>query len=156
MMSKTKKILFTASVLLNIVLLGVTGGVMYKKHHGPPWQSFKERLAPETQAMVQENFDSARADIRPLLSALMKEREQMVAIMNEEPFDSARFDASVDRVQAIQRQIGDTKAQSMKSLMEKLPREERVKLADNMARFVTWDRGGSKRHGKAGPVERVP
>ncbi|MGQ0526901.1 MAG: periplasmic heavy metal sensor [Alphaproteobacteria bacterium] len=155
-MSKTKKAIFTASIILNILLLGIIGGMAYKKHHSPHWQSFKESLSPETQALVQEHFDQGRADIRPLLSELMKEREQMVATMSTEPFDASKFDNSVRHVQDIQRVISDKKAQSMRELMTKVPHDERVKLADNMARFFTWDRGGSKRQGKAGPVERVP
>lgn len=160
-MSKTQKTIFTLSIILNIMLLGMTGGMAYKKHHMPSWQSVAtQELKPETRELVQRHFEKGREEIRPLLSSMMKEREQLVALMNQEQFDEAAFNAEVARIQKIQKQISDAKANSMKELMAEIPYEERVKLTGSFVRFFTWDRGG--RHGgksgheRPGPYERVP
>ena len=142
-MRKSMKTLFTISVLLNVVLLGVLGGIAYKHWANHPWQKVKSDLDPETRNVIARNFRSTHKEIKPLAQRAHEQRETLMEIFEAEEFDADAFDAAVAAMQENQEKVMDIKIDTMKRIAKELPPEERVKLA---RKFVSALERDHKRH----------
>lgn len=139
-MRKSMKILFTASVLLNVVLLGVGGGMAYKHWAEHPWQKLKRDLAPETRNVIARNFRATHKQIKPLAEQAHQGREKLMEIIQAEEFDGAAFDDAVSEMQENQEKVMDIKIDTMKKIAAELPAEERAKMAKKFVSALDRER----------------
>ena len=80
-MSKNMKILFTCSVLLNVLLLGLAGGIAFFDHHRDPVAKMQEGMSPEGRNIVARQMQSAFRDGR---SEMERARNLKAEIANSE------------------------------------------------------------------------
>lgn len=141
-MKKRFKILLTASLLINVLLIGFVGGHIYRKWANHPWQEVKQELAPQTRNVVGRTFQSTFREIRPLGDEARKERASLVKILSAEEFDEAAFDKAVEHLTGLSEQMMALKIKATKEVAGELSVEERRKMADRMAKMI----GGGKEH----------
>lgn len=66
-MSKSAKIAFTFSLILNVLLLGlVAGRLYYERFQSAPWKETKAALEPETHKVIKTTFETKGKEIFPL------------------------------------------------------------------------------------------
>lgn len=139
-MRKRIKVIFTVSILANILLLGTVVGMAIDKHNHAPFEEAKEDLSPEGQKLVAESFQDAKKNKDMVL--LFKEagdaRRYITRVMMAEKFDESTFDAAFKRLRKSQDQITDRKTKASKELMGKLSPEDRKAFAEHMARSFSW------------------
>lgn len=156
-MSKNLKLFFTLSVILNVLLLGVSAGMALHRPMGPGWDKVQEQLSPETRQKMAAEFQQAHKDIRPLADKAKAAREEIVEALSNEEFSEPQFDTAIGNLREAQRNIMDYKIAATKRLAAELPPEERKKLASHFARsfggkFGDWNKGG-KHDQPPSPVE---
>lgn len=141
-MNAHSKGLFTASIILNVVLLGVIGGHVYTRWQEHSWREIREEIAPETRNLVAKTFQDAFRDIRAVGGEARKTRAEILKILTAEKFDEKAFDKQAKKLMEQRVQITATKVRSTKALAKKLSAEERAKMAERM---VTMLGGGPEK-----------
>jgi uncharacterized membrane protein len=141
-MSKRLKMVFMVSLILNVLLIGVVGGLAYKKWSAHPWHKIKHELSPETRHIVGRNLQSAFRDIKPLGNKARKARADLVKILSAEEFDGEEFDKAAARLVDVQDEMRAKKIAVTKEVAEQLSYEERQKMADRMTKMI----GGGREH----------
>ncbi len=144
-MSRTIKTFFMLSMLLNIALIGLIGGHIYKrwnKYHAPA-QSTLEQFSPETRNLVGRTLQNSFKDMQPLGDEMRKKRASLLEILTADEFDEAAFDKVTQELDDIRVQMKDLKIETTKELAKTLPPEERKAFAKRMAKMVG---GGFKQH----------
>jgi uncharacterized membrane protein len=144
-MTKTVKTLFTLSILLNILLLGIGAGFAIKEWREDPWwEQAKVELSPQSQDLLKKSFDKMHDDMAPLIAETREAREQLKNLMAQESFDSKKFDQITAHIRDVRQKMGDKMTATTKELVSNLSPDERKKMAD---RFVGID----WRHRKKAP-----
>ena len=139
------KIFITVSVVLNVLVLGVIGGHIYKKWSHHPWHEVKKELSPETRSVIGRTFQSAFREIKPLGNNARKVRAELVKILSAKEFDADAFDKAAEKMRGIRGEMSAIKIQATKDAASQLSVEERRKMADRMAKMVG---GGHERRVK--------
>ncbi|MCB1651774.1 MAG: periplasmic heavy metal sensor [Alphaproteobacteria bacterium] len=130
------KVLLTVSLLLNVLLLGLACGHVYKKWHDHPWQKTRAELSPEARSLIGRTFQATFRDIRPLGDEARKARADMVKILSADEFDGTAFDEAAARLRAVGAQIKDKKIEATKQIASELSAEERRKMAERMTSMI--------------------
>lgn len=144
-MRSSTKVIFTLSVLLNVVLIGVVAGGVIKDLRKQPWHQAKEELSPESRSIVARNFRATHNDMRDIREQSQKLREQMKDIFKAEVFDVEAFDKAALKMDELKQKMHQRKIESIRELAQSLPQEERVKMADKLARGMEPRKPGQKR-----------
>jgi len=152
-MSKRARIIFTVSIVLNVLLLSMTVGHVYHRLSSHSWHAVKADLAPETRNIVGRTFQSAFREIRPLGQDARKARADLVKILSAKEFDEAAFDKTVARLSTVKSKMRAAKIQATKELAMQLSVEERRKMAQRMAKMAGG--GHEKRVKRHRNVERI-
>lgn len=152
-MKKSVKIIFTLSIILNLLLLGVMGGHVYRmKHEHRPWDEVKESLAPETHQVFKEAFKGKGKEIVPFIRDVRQKKRAVKEVIVAEEFDSAAFDMAARELLALKESFSNSKMKFIEGVLSQLPQEERVKLADHMVEKLFGKaprkKGGKHKHGK--------
>lgn len=143
-MSQSIKTIFTLSLLLNLILVGVSVGCLWKRHdHKMPFSEASEQTRAEFRAAFEGNRDSMRADI----DSIRASRASLESIIAAEPFDRAAYDAEVKDVLSIRDKMGQRRAGILGDVLEKLPASERALIAKKISSKLADDR---PRHGGKG------
>jgi uncharacterized membrane protein len=136
------KIIFTLSVLANILLLGGIGG-MYFHPKGPvPWEEATENLSPQGQQQVSAAFKDTWKEMVPLFKKAGEARRDLTGVMAAAQFDEPAFDRAAKNLHTVQDQINDKKLAAAKTLVAQLSPEDRKKFAEHLARSFSWRGGG--------------
>lgn len=135
-MSKNIKILFTASLIFNLLLLGIIGGHAldrYKKH---PWHQTKEQLSPESRNLVGRTFQSAFREMKPIGDEARKVRAELVKILSADDFDEEAFNRQAEKMLEIGGQMDAHKMETVKTLATQMNAEDRRLMANKMTRMI--------------------
>ena len=146
-MSKRMKVIFTFSLLFNLILFGLVGGHLYhRSQEVRPWAAWKGRLTPETHALMKETFHKSRADIKGIFTEVKEKKTVLEAVYGAEVFDPQAYDAAAADLQQLGMKISKHKLDTFKGLAGQLPQSERQILAQKLSKIVLGRHG--KRHGK--------
>jgi uncharacterized membrane protein len=138
MMNKHAKYFITASVLLNILLLGMTlGHFLHRFRHDPfppgvakLLETLPEARQQEFRTMMEESHDtktSGREEIQ-------QTREAMAEIIKSPSFDADAYQKQADKLQVLQGKQWQRIANGIKTLALKWSPEERAVLAEMIRR----------------------
>jgi uncharacterized membrane protein len=141
-MSKRLKMVFMVSLIINVLLVGIVGGLAYKKWSAHPWHKIKHELSPETRHIVGRSLQGAFRDIKPLGNKARKARADLVKILSADEFDGEKYDQAAQRLVTVQDQMRAKKIEVTKEVASQLSVEEREKMADRMTRMI----GGGREH----------
>ena len=133
-MNKMLKLVFVASITLNVLFVGVLVGQLPHR--------FDRRLAPRErmEAAVKELPDPMRSrvsskmeqmhrEIGPTRDQIQKARDETIGIFVTEPFDEAAYDRHVSRIHELRLRMSKRLAENMKEIAKELPPEQRKTLA---------------------------
>jgi len=149
------RIALLASVALNVLVLGVVAGTMWRLRDaaaagalGPNMLAYSTTLTGERREQIRQMFHERRAAIRPLRRAAQEARRDMVRTLAAEPFDKAALAAAHERMLAAETQVRRAIGAVVADAAEKLTAEER-------RGFMRW-RGRRGPGGPGGDSDLVP
>lgn len=126
------RIALIASVALNVLVLGVVAGTMWRLRDaaasgqiGSNMLAYSSTLSGERRETIRQMFTERRATIRPLRQAARQARREMVRSLTTEPFDKAAFLAAQARVLEAEAKVRREIALVVADAAEKLSPEER-------------------------------
>ncbi len=151
-MKKNVKILFTLSVLLNVVFLGATSGMAFHEWQKSPWHKVrndmaKNEVSPQSQDMLKQRFGKMHQEMEPLFSEMRKNREEMRVLLQKNDFDAVRFDLVTQNYRKLRRQMSERMSDATKQLAAQLPAQDRQKMADQFVRGFGWKYAGGRKGG---------
>jgi uncharacterized membrane protein len=138
-MTKTVKLVFLASLVLNLLLLGVILGRMPSALEGgsPREQRMEQalkNLPQPAQTRIREKFSQIRATADPLREQMDRERAEALRLLSAEPFDEAAYDRQVSKIGELRLEMFRRLSQSVKQTVKELKPEERRMFADVLRR----------------------
>jgi uncharacterized membrane protein len=138
-MTKTVKLVFLASLVLNLLLLGVILGRMPSALEGgsPREQRMEQalkNLPQPAQTRIREKFSQIRAAADPLREQMDRERAEALRLLSAEPFDEAAYDRQVSKIGELRLEMFRRLSQSVKQTVKELKPEERRMFADVLRR----------------------
>ena len=136
-MSKKIKIVFTFSVLLNVLLLGVSAGYALKRYTYEPWSEMKETLAPETRELLRTTLKERLQEARPRIQAYREARSELEAVLTAKIFDEKAYALAAKRMIDLGGDISAHKMETIRTLASALPVEERRKMAQKFVRVLS-------------------
>lgn len=125
-MNRRMKLIFTASVLLNIVFVGVGAGMFFRFCQEIP---IPGQMSPEARHFIARTFQEGREEIKPLIDEVKKERVKVEAVLTAETFDKKAYDAAVSEMLDSRDAISRKRADIMGRALVDLPAEDRREFA---------------------------
>jgi uncharacterized membrane protein len=138
-MTKTVKLVFLASLVLNLLLLGVIlGRVPGALESASPREQRMEqalkKLPEPAQTRLRDKFAQIRAAGDPLREQMDQARAEALRLLSAEPFDEAAYDRQVGKFGDLRREMFRRMGQSIKQTAKELTPEERRMFADVLRR----------------------
>ena len=138
-MNTKLKIAFIASLVLNVLLLGIFFGTLSPGFGRE--SSRRERLTTEIEKLPEPSRSRFRDKIAQLRSADDPVREQMRQARNQaidlliaEPLDEAAYDKQLIQISQLRAQISKRVAEDLKELVRGLPPEQRATVGEMLKR----------------------
>lgn len=128
-MSKRMKLVFTISLLLNIVLVGVGAGMLVRMCQDIP---IPGQISPEARHFIARTFQQGREEVKPLIDEVKANRRKVEAILIAETFDKKAYDAAVDKMLDSRDKVSRKRADIMGRALVDLPAEDRQKFANRI------------------------
>lgn len=132
-MSKRLKILFTISILLNVVCAGFVGGHYAKKAYR--WNALYDGLEDETRDRVKEVFESQRQENKNVRQMSKQHLRNIMDLFGAEAFDEDAFRAAVKEWKILHASTIDGKTDMMVELAGQLTQEERQHISKRLVRI---------------------
>lgn len=138
-MSKPLKLAFLASLVLNIVLIGVILGHLPRNWQGTASRQERVeqalRALPEpAQSHIREKLAEIRAADDPLQPQMDSARAEALRLLAAEPFDEAAYDRQISKIYDVREQMFKLTGQAIRKAAKELTPEERRMLADVLRR----------------------
>ena len=138
-MSKTIKLAFVASLVLNLLLLGVILGQVPRAFDAPPTRQQRmeeslSRLPEPLQTRLRERFAQIRVASEPQREQLDRARAEALRILGAEPFDEAAYDSQVKKIEELRAEMFRGMGQAIKETAKELAPAERRLLAELLRR----------------------
>jgi Spy/CpxP family protein refolding chaperone len=137
-MTKKLKRVFTLSILLNIILLGMFSGHAYHKYSSKMSRHHAERLSgfidtTSLPAQKRESLKLALQDIKPpKRSERQKHEEEIEEILVAETFNKEEFQANIRKKHEHFKRRHEDMLEIIADIAENLNREERMELSSIM------------------------
>ena len=136
-MSKKMKVVFTLSVLANLLLAGLVIGHSAKRWGGPPPAlPSAENLSADSAALIRKAFEEERPALLPLIEEMRGVKSDLMDAVSAETFDTQAFDTAARKMKTTLGKMTAQRLDMFKSVSEQLPQEDRVKFADKFVRFI--------------------
>ncbi len=143
-MSKSMKVIFTFSLVLNVLLLGIICGHTYHvKRGGHPssWKELRGQITPEAIGLIKEAFENKRPEVIAVFKEARHKKKALVDVFSAEEFDPVAYDAAARGLQQLGVKISDYKLETFKDLGSKLSQPDREALAHKFASTVLGKHG---------------
>jgi uncharacterized membrane protein len=125
-MNRRMKLIFTLSVLLNIVFVGVGVGMFYRFCQEIP---IPGQMSPEARHFIARTFQEGRKEIKPLIDEVKADRAKVEKVLTAETFDAKAYDKTVDEMLDSRAAITRKRAEIMGRALADLPAGDRQKFA---------------------------
>jgi uncharacterized membrane protein len=138
-MSKKFKLAFLASLILNVVLIGVFLGLSPRQfdRNGRREQRMDqvlEGLPAEAQSRLREKFAQLRSVAQPLFERIRTAQDEAARALGAEPFDEAVYDRQIVEINRLRMESTDRLSKVAKETAKSLPAEERRRFAEMLRR----------------------
>jgi uncharacterized membrane protein len=168
-MGKTIKILISASLLLNVLLIGIIIGnisnrLFRDEFPRKPPQALTAKLPPEKEKMFFSTLEKAHLENREVHKQIGEARERVLSILSAPEFDEAAYQVEATKLDKLHGLMMQRFANATQELAKQLNQEERKVLADFLRQPPplppsylggTPPRAGAP-PGHQGPPPRVP
>ncbi len=138
-MSTTAKLVFFASLILNLMFLGVFLGHVPRSFSGTPSRQERmeqglKKLPEPAQSHIRALFSRIRAAGDPLRDQMDASRTEALRILAAERFDEAAYDREVAKFDQSREQMFKQIGQAVKQAAKELSPDERRMFADLLRR----------------------
>lgn len=134
-MSKKMKIIFTLSVILNVLLIGWAAGEAIHKFKGyDPVEKVARDMSPEGRHIVAKTMQNAFREGRDRMREMRSAKKEIKSILTAEEFDAQAFEAAAEKMHSMFAEMGKKRIEVTKELAAQLSREDRAKLADGFSK----------------------
>ncbi len=138
-MNRTARITFVASVILNVLLIGILVGQTPRRLERSALreQRFEQALKdlPEAERnRLRERFQKLRAAADPLFGQIRKAEDEVVQLLGKENFDEAAYDSQVSQINELRQNMTRQLSQVVKDATKDLSVSERRRFADLLRR----------------------
>lgn len=130
---------FIASIVLNVLLLGIFFGRLSPGFGRE--SSRRERLTAEIEKLpepARSRFRDKMAQLRaaddPLREQIRQARNQAIDLLVAEPLDEAAYDKQLIQISQLRGQISKRVADDLKELVRGLPPEQRATIGEMLKR----------------------
>jgi uncharacterized membrane protein len=132
-MNNKFKYAFAASLLLNVLLIGVLLG-QFSQRFEPGFRhrhqhSLMQQLPESLHSRFREQMQAMRTDHREIRRQVRAAREEAIRILIAEPFDAGAYDRQVQLIHELSGQMHQRMAETVKQLAQQLTPQERAALA---------------------------
>ncbi|MFA5592666.1 MAG: hypothetical protein WC989_05075 [Micavibrio sp.] len=128
-MSRRMKIIFTVSLLLNIVFAAAGAGLFFNFTRELP---IPPHISPEARHFIARTYQEGREEIRPLIESVKTQRAAVEKIVTAEEFDAEAYRDAARKMLDTRAQISSKRAEIMGRALEDLPAEDRREFARNI------------------------
>jgi uncharacterized membrane protein len=138
-MNRNIKFAFIASLILNVLLIGVLLGQSPRRFDRGTMrqqrmdQALKD-LPEAAQTRLREKFQQLRAAADPLFEQIRKNEEQAVQLLGKEPFDESAYDRQVSKITEMRVEMTKKLSQVAKDASKDLSADERARFAQLLRR----------------------
>jgi uncharacterized membrane protein len=138
-MSRKARLAFLASLLLNVLLVGVLLG---QSPHRFDRTALREQrmeevlkdLPQESQTRLRERFQTVRAIAVPLFAEMRRAQDETARLLASEPFDEAAFDGQEAKIHELRANMTKKLSLVVKEAIRDLTPEERRHFAELLRR----------------------
>ena len=133
-MSKKIKLVFVASIILNVLVLGFLVGQSPRRFDRGALREQRMEQAikdlPEaSQTRLRERFKPLSSAAEPLFGQLRQAQDESVRLLGADPFDEAAFERQEARVIELRVDMTKKLSQAVKQAIKDLTPEERRRFA---------------------------
>ncbi|MEM6780521.1 MAG: periplasmic heavy metal sensor [Pseudomonadota bacterium] len=147
-MSRTLKIIFTVSIILNIVLITAAVGYVHKRmQYGYGADKYQE-LSEEGRTLIQENFKERRKTMRPVFNDVRKAKAEMEAVLSADIFDEQAYDAAAKNLLDVRDGMSRSMSENAKTFLKELSVEDRKAMAKQMTKRLSGHGGKGRDKGR--------
>jgi uncharacterized membrane protein len=138
-MNRTARITFVASIILNVLLIGVLLGQTPRRFDRGALrqqrldQALKD-LPEADQNRLRERVQKLRAAADPLFGQIRLAEDEAVQLLGKENFDEAAYDNQVNKINALRQNMTRQLSQVVKDSTKDLSAAERRRFADLLRR----------------------
>ncbi len=133
-MSKTIKITLAASVLLNVLLIGVLigsfshmlAGTFQKRSH---MEEVIGKLPEDKQELVTSTMNELRSELRVTKKKVSAKRKEIMEVLTASEFDAALFDQKVSELHNLMGQLASEVAEAAKKIVSNLDQQDRIMMS---------------------------
>jgi uncharacterized membrane protein len=144
-MNKTLKATLLASLILNVLFVGVllgqlpnrlaTGAVFRQRMEGAI-----NELPEPARSRFRQQIEQTRQEVQPLRDQIQEARNEAVRVFVAEKFDEPAYDRQVSKISELRAELAKRMAASVKEAAKDLPSEQRQTLAEAFKRPATASR----------------
>jgi uncharacterized membrane protein len=138
-MNTKLKSAFIASIVLNVLLLGIFFGTLSPGFGRE--SSRRERFAAEIEKLpeparsrLRDKMAQLRAADDPLREQMRQARNQAIELLIAVPFDEAAYDKQLIQINQLRGQMSKRVAKDLKELVTGLPPEQRARVGEVLKR----------------------
>ncbi|MAE51301.1 MAG: hypothetical protein CMH27_05795 [Micavibrio sp.] len=146
--NKAMKVMFTISVILNVLALGAAGGMVYKQWSHAPYRALSSEMSPEGHNIVARTMQTAFKEGRGDMKKARAIKKQISQILSAKDFDAEAFDAKAETLHKIMSNMGKRRIDVTRDLAADLSQADRKVLAE---RFEKGFHGHDKKSRKKKP-----
>jgi uncharacterized membrane protein len=138
-MNRKVKLTFLASLVLNIVLLGVILGYVPRSFGERPSRQERmeqglRKLPEPVQARFREKFAQVRAAGDPARQQMEDARAEALRLLAIEPFEEAAYDRQINKIDELREDMFKRMGQAIKQIVKEFSPEERRMFAELLRR----------------------
>lgn len=150
-MKKHVKIVFTISIILNMLFAGMLAGMAMRPDAPPSWRDEKlmAALSPEARSLMDENFKATHEKLHPVFLQAREKRKELIGVIEAERFDPDAYRRKAAELRSLQDKIMDSRVVTAGTLAAQLKQEDRRLMSE-------WLAGPRRGGGKGGPQGKKP
>jgi uncharacterized membrane protein len=138
-MTKRVKLVFLASLVLNLLLLGIIVGHVPRALDARPTRQQRieealRKLPEPAQSRLREKFSEIRAAAEPLREQSDDARTEAIRLLSADAFDEAAYDRQVSKIEELRAETFKRMGQVIKKTAKEISPEERRMLAEVLRR----------------------
>ena len=138
-MSKSFKLIVLASLVLNLLFLGVILGYAPHRFDAPPnrqqrMEAALGKLSEPAQSRFRQIFKQIRAAGDPLREPMDAARNQALQLMSAQTFDEAAYDQQVKKFDELREETFQRMSHVIKQVVKDLTPDDRRTLAELLRR----------------------
>jgi uncharacterized membrane protein len=138
-MSKKFKVAFLASLILNVVLIGVLLGQSPRRFDRDTRREQRTDqilagLPAEAQSHLRQKLEEIRSIGQPLFEQIRAAQDQAARALGADPFDEAGYDREIAELNRLRMESTERLSKAVKETALSLPPDERRRFAELLRR----------------------